>query len=256
MTSLPRSQHMLITHPPRAKQPRVKSGGSAFKDVLSKAESGDITSIKEEHPGIFIRYKTNILSSIKFRTEELTNSCGVWICGPPRCGKDSGVRKLGDVYVKSLNKWWDGYNNQRNVLISDIDPEHGKWLGNFLKIWSDRYAFTAEIKGSSMLIRPSKIFCTSNFLMEDVFSGNILEALKARFNVFNEFDGSFTRRQETREVLSVYNRLLQLEDGLVSSASVSSSAVQEEEVSSSDEFKENKKCSKKKARLSEGNSEN
>ncbi|GBN01785.1 Replication-associated protein [Araneus ventricosus] len=133
--------------------PRSKSGGSVFKD-----ESGDIASIKENHPGIFLRYKTNIVSSIKFRTEELSESCGVWITGPPRCGKDYAVRELGDCFVKSLNKWLDGYTNQRHVLLPDVEPEHGKWLGYFLKIWSDRYPFTAEIKGSSMLIRPDMIY--------------------------------------------------------------------------------------------------
>ncbi|AXL65897.1 replication-associated protein [Spinybacked orbweaver circular virus 1] len=236
--------------------PRSKSGGGAFKDVLLKAESGNIADIKEEYPGLFIRYKTNILSSVKFRVEELKSSCGVWICGPPRCGKDYAVRKLNSVYVKPLNKWWDGYNNENFVLLSDVEPPHCSWLGFFLKIWTDRYAFVAEIKGGSVKIRPKKIFVTSNFTLEECFSGKVLEALRTRFNVYNEFDGSFFARQVDSIKTAVYDKLLSLEDGLVQEKeNVSPSVSKAEEIlSSSEEFENVQKPSKKKKRLSKTNS--
>nr|QTZ83216.1 MAG: replication-associated protein [Aegithalos caudatus CRESS-DNA-virus sp.] len=212
--------------------PRVKSGGSAFKAVLEQAQEGNIAAIKEQYPGIYIRYKTNIESSVRFRAEELNGSCGVWICGPPRCGKDASVRRLQDVYVKSLNKWWDGYRNQKYVLISDVDPDHGKWLGSFLKIWSDRYPFTAEIKGGSLFIRPTKIFVTSNFRLGEVFSGQILAALEARFSVFDEFSGTVKKREEGVLCLTVYDKLLLCEDGLqetILQTSTSNDMVEEKE---------------------------
>ncbi|GIY17805.1 replication-associated protein [Caerostris darwini] len=43
--------------------PTTKSGGGAFTDILSKPEAGDIASIKNKYPGLYLRYKTNILSS-------------------------------------------------------------------------------------------------------------------------------------------------------------------------------------------------
>lgn len=170
-----------------------RSGG--LGDLLAKAKEGDITYIEANYPGMFLRYKAAILSSIEFDTSQLNNSCGVWICGPPRSGKDYGVRRLGDVYVKGLNKWWDGYRNQKYVLISDIEPSHASWLGYFLKIWCDCYAFSAEIKGGTMMIRPKKIFCTSNFKLEDVFHNEILEALQARMNVYDLFSDQPTVRK-------------------------------------------------------------
>lgn len=169
--------------------PTVSGRASKFGDLLAKAERGEIDALKAEYPGQYIRYKANILSSMQFSTDQLSNSCGVWISGPPRTGKDFSVRKLKSVYIKSLNKWWDGYRNEDNVLISDIEPSHGPWLGYFLKIWADCYPFNAEIKGGSMLIRPKKIFCTSNFSLCDVFTNpQIQEALQARFNTYDVTD--------------------------------------------------------------------
>jgi len=47
------------------------------------------------------------------------------------------------------NKWWDGYSGQRVVLLEDF--RHAD-LADYLKIWTDRYPFTAEIKGGT--VRP------------------------------------------------------------------------------------------------------
>ncbi|XP_015919340.2 uncharacterized protein [Parasteatoda tepidariorum] len=127
------------------------------------------------------RYKKSIGGS---SVEQLKESCGVWLCGPPRCGKDYAVRQIKSLFIKSLNKWWDGYQNEEAVLLSDVGPSHTR-LGFFLKIWTDIYPFKAETKCSSIEIRPRKVFCTSNFRLEEVFKGNILSALQARMNEYD-----------------------------------------------------------------------
>lgn len=99
--------------------------------------------IKLDYPGYYLCYKSTLQSLLKYDIKELNGSCGVWICKPPRCGKDYAVRKLEDVYVKPLSKWWDGYRNERHVLLSDVEPNHCTWLSYFFKIWCDRYPFIA-----------------------------------------------------------------------------------------------------------------
>lgn len=61
-----------------------------------------------------------------YNVQTISNTCGVWIVGPPRTGKDHAVLQLKSVYMKPLNKWWDGYSNEENELISDLAPDHGK----------------------------------------------------------------------------------------------------------------------------------
>nr|QTE03483.1 MAG: replication-associated protein [Ficedula mugimaki CRESS-DNA-virus sp.] len=206
-----------------------------FGDILRKAEAGEIAEIKEAYPGMYLRYKATILSSLKCDVTELDGSCGVWINGPPRSGKDYAVRQLDSVYNKMLNKWWCGYRNEKYVLISDVEPHHAPWLGYYLKIWCDRYPFTAEIKGGSMLIRPRKVFITSNFTIESVFAGEILGALQARMNIY-DYSGSDVVISK-RLVLTppdTFKRLLALhEDGILfpppASTSTETSATNPEE---------------------------
>lgn len=188
----------------------AEKGCNKFKEVISLAKSGKITEIEDNHPGLYLRYKRTLETLKEFDKSELNGSCGVWINGPPRSGKDFAVRSLGDVFNKPLNKWWDGYGGEENILLSDVEPSHGCWLGYFLKIWADRYVYIAEIKGGSMKIRPKKIYVTSNFKMEEVFSGPILEALRSRFTVYDFSSGhvQISRRKDTPPSDKILNVLL------------------------------------------------
>ena len=107
-----------------------------------------------------------------------------WYYGPPGTGK---TKKAWDenpkLYIKGLNKWWDGYRNEDVVLLDDWDPKH-EVLVSHLKQWTDRYPFRGECKGSTLLARPKKIIVTSNYSIEECFPNEQdINALKRRFKV-------------------------------------------------------------------------
>lgn len=55
-----------------------------------------------------------------------------------------------------------------------------------MKIWTDKYAFSVEVKNSGDLIRPEVIVVTSNYRIEDVFPDkNIHAPLMERFRVIH-----------------------------------------------------------------------
>ena len=92
---------------------------------------------------------------------------GSWIHGVSGSGKTHAVTTAyPDCYRKGCNKWWDGYQGEEVAFLDDIDPNGVKFLGRFIKIWADRYAFVAEDKGGAKSIRPRKLIITSQYSIE------------------------------------------------------------------------------------------
>ncbi len=146
----------------------MKAAGEAerqrWEDARTHALAGNLEDVPAD---IYIRcYGTlkkirddAILSETLETLDELEHE---WMWGESGSGKSYTAReRYPDAILKSCNKWWDGYAGHEIVLIEDFDRKHDV-LCHHLKIWADRYPFPAEVKGSSIKIRPRKIVVTSN----------------------------------------------------------------------------------------------
>lgn len=152
-----------------------------WKRALDFAKAGEFEEIDAD---IYLRYYRTIkqvFTDHQPRVEDLPDVTGVWFHGPPGGGKSHRARAdYPQAYVKNQNKWWCGYANEQHVIIDDLDSAA---MGHLLKIWADRYAFTAEIKGGSLRIRPRVIVVTSNYKIEELFAADpvLAAAIKRRF---------------------------------------------------------------------------
>lgn len=112
-----------------------------------------------------------------------------WYYGETGTGKSKKARTENPgAYLKLANKWWDGYTGQEVVIIEDFDKSH-KVLGYHFKIWGDRYAFPAEVKGSKLNLRPKKIIVTSNWSPREIWGDEpqTLGPIERRFKLVQFF---------------------------------------------------------------------
>lgn len=89
-----------------------------------------------------------------------------------------------EAYPKDpRTKFWDGYNGQEHVVIDEY--RGGIDISHILR-WFDRYPVIVEIKGSSTVLKASKIWITSNLHPSDWYPGldvKTYDALLRRLNV-------------------------------------------------------------------------
>lgn len=146
---------------------------------------------------IYIKYHSSIKRIAAESQQELPpldNVCGYWLYGMAGTGKSTAARTVAPgAYLKPCSKWWDGYEDQEDVIIEDFDKTHS-WMAHLLKIWADKFSFPAEVKGGTIVIRPKRIIVTSNYSPQDIWgddSGS-LNPIVDRY-VAQVFNGSSKR---------------------------------------------------------------
>lgn len=156
--------------PPLTQKQKGDAGASVYREAWDLAKQGKIEEIDETLRLKYYSTLKRIARDYMVSPPDLDFFEGWWYYGPSGTGKSRKARQDNPgAYIKNVNKWWDGYQGQDVVIIDEWSPSHSM-LAYHLKIWVDHYAFNAEVKGGSMMIRPKKIVITSNYSLRECFS--------------------------------------------------------------------------------------
>lgn len=160
-----------------------------WKRSLDLAKEGKIDEIDAD---IQLRYYSTlkrIKSDHEKKPDPITETSGIWVYGKAGCGKTKSVwEKYPDLYIKSRNKWWGGYEKQNVVLCDDIGKKDAEWMGSFLKDWGGQYPFQAETKGGGMQIRPKTFIVTSQYAIDELWEDKeTQDALFRRYKIFKNY---------------------------------------------------------------------
>lgn len=167
---------------PQSRKQQATSQKEHYADVIRSAKEG---TCETEYPQEFLRYYGTIKRMYKPQLEDLAEYSAYWYVGPPGTGKSRKARQqYPGLYNKLINKWWDGYEHEEVVLLDDFSKTNVH-TGDALKNWADHYPFRAEVKGSSMMIRPKVIIVTSNYEIEELWPEDpvLVAALQRRFKI-------------------------------------------------------------------------
>lgn len=87
--------------------------------------------------------------------------------------------------MKLSNKWWDGYQGQKAVILDDLDPIRAGPLTQHLKHWADPWGkMPGEIKGGQVPLVYDVFIVTSQYHPSEVWTDDKdLEAMLRRFEV-------------------------------------------------------------------------
>ena len=119
-------------------------------------------------------------------TKRMCVECGFGV-SPVSVRATLPARVLGaeGYYPKLNNKWWDGYQSQKVVIMEDVDKETIKFLHHHLKIWSDRWGFIGETKGGAVAPSHRWLVVTSNYSIADILAD--LEDRELRTAIMRRF---------------------------------------------------------------------
>lgn len=125
---------------------------------------------------------------------------GIMMVGDFGVGKSQIIRDIFDpnneglIYLKSHNKWWNGYDREPFVLMDELPIDSGFDL-NQLKHWADMYHCHGEEKFGHVNLVHKCFILTSNHTFKELvedrwknknsgFKNQLIGALERRFDIF------------------------------------------------------------------------
>lgn len=116
---------------------------------------------------------------------EINRDC-YWIVKRAGIGVTTSImKKYPNIFIKSKDKWWDGYGGENEVLIPNLNSS--KKVGRDLKTWAEPYISHLEVRRSFTIPVHTVLIVTSNRTIDEVYKDNqhLNSGIKSRFIEIN-----------------------------------------------------------------------
>lgn len=177
-------------------KPVQRNNKQDWDRIFEEAKNGNFDAIPAD---IKVKHYQNLVRIKKDHmvVKDADHLRGIWIYGKAGIGKSRKAREdYPGAYPKLCNKWWDGYKEEKAVIMDDIGKEHSI-LGQQLKIWSDRYGCILETKGGAVPSAYDWFIVTSQYSIDEIWEDyQTREALHRRFKVIHMSEPFPERRME------------------------------------------------------------
>lgn len=160
-----------------------------------------LSAMTQEDPSLIFGYKRLKVDLLEFRLDtyqkKLRTVKAFWLWGPTGTGKSHrALAMMGETYYMKAghNKWWDGYEGQKNVWIDELPLEAAVWNMNYMKRWSDKYPCMVEVKNSTAYLEVELLVVTAQHSIRQFYGRSFpgepekasmnerdIEALERRF---------------------------------------------------------------------------
>lgn len=164
----------------------------SYGKALALARQG---KFEEIDPGIYLRFRAALRAEfVRPPLEVLSKPCGHWFHGPPGCGKSESAQRIAEPSrkfsdVRMFFQMWPGDSYKYKALVfDDVTPSNAQaWYNVLLDC-----AHTAPIGIKPMYqdpyeIRPTYVFVTSNYTIDQCFPDVIQRAAISRRFQFYDF---------------------------------------------------------------------
>lgn len=147
------------------------------KKILTKEIT--VAQFAQEDPVSYLRYNKglSLLETMTFKHRTVPPQV-LWYWGLSGTGKTKAAVEIDpSFYIKDGTQWWDGYKQEKVIIIDDFD---GKWpYRDFLRLL-DRYPYQGQIKGGYVPVNSEYIVITCEFPPQEFWENNELEQVSRR----------------------------------------------------------------------------